>query len=99
AGDSTPASFVQAFVNWRESSNGEVVDVLFTEDVDETFASDVNNWTSSTGLAPISVVEVTPRQWRVTMNLPPVSTDDVEIVDVPDQAQNLSGDIQTTIEI
>ncbi len=99
SGDSTPPSFVQAFVNWRESANGEVVDVLFDEDVDETFAGDVANWTSSTGLVPLTVVEVTPRQWRLTMNLPPVSTDDVEIVDVPDDAQNLSGTIQTTILI
>ena len=98
-GDAVTPTLAQAFVNWRESSNGDVVEVLFSEDVDSTFASDPLNWSSVNGLSVLAAQQVTPHQYRLTMSLPPVSTDDLELVDIPDLAKNLSGSIATTIHV
>lgn len=96
-GDSTGADFQSSFVNWRVSALGDVVDVLFNEDVDETFATDDTNWTASPGLSVLSVEKVSACYYRVTLSLPPIAGDELELVDLPDLAGNTSGTITGAI--
>ncbi|MCC6408043.1 MAG: hypothetical protein IT453_12850 [Planctomycetes bacterium] len=96
-GDSTGADFQSSFVNSRVSALGDVVDVLFTEDVDESFATDDTNWTASPGLSVLSVEKVSARYYRVTLSLPPIAGDELELVDLPDLAGNTSGTITGAI--
>lgn len=98
-GDATGASFVSSFVNWRESATGEVVDVLFSEDVDGSFAGDEGNWAASPGLSVLAVEELSPRYYRVTLSLPPTAGDQLELLDLPDLAGNPSGAISTSIVV
>ncbi|MCE9595861.1 MAG: hypothetical protein K8S98_16860 [Planctomycetes bacterium] len=96
-GDSTGADFASAFVNWRESSNGEIVDVLFDEDVDSAFVLDDTNWVPSSGLTVLAVEKVSQRSYRLTLNLPPNTGDALDLLDLPDLARNVSGSISTAI--
>lgn len=98
-GDATGADFVASFVNWRESATGDVVDVLFNEDVDDSFATDDLNWTASTGLSVLSVEKVSQRYYRVTLSLPPTTGDQLDLLDMPDLAGNVSGAITSSIVV
>ena len=91
SGDSVAPAFSGAFVNLRANPNGRVVDVLFSEDVDATFASNVANWTATGGPSVVSVVLRERDHFRVTLSavLPPSGT--LAMNGVPDVAGNVSG--------
>jgi len=91
-GDAASANFANAFVNRRIDPNGTVVDVLFSEDVDETFATTTSNWTA-TG-ATVLAVEMRERNHALltlSAALPAAGT--LQMSGVPDLAGNVSGNI------
>ena len=93
SGDSTAPGFASAFVNRRLDAAGTTVDVRFTEDVDETFASDPANWTASGGPAVVSVSLRERNHFRVALSaaFPPAGT--LDLTGLPDVAGNVSGAI------
>lgn len=90
SGDSTAADFDQAFVNLRADATGHVVDVLFTEEVPESFVSVPSNWSASTG--SVSSVEViSGNHCRVTLSAVLATNGTLSTNALPDFAGNTSG--------
>jgi hypothetical protein len=89
-GDVAAPDFFAAFVNLRANASGRVVDVLFDEDVDETFVEDETNWsTSPTGLSVQSAACLGGNVVRLTFATPFPSGEDVELASgLPDLAGN-----------
>lgn len=90
----TPPSVVSAFVNYRESSSGYQVDVLFDEAPDEAFVSDPLNW-DTTGGSPETVFameKVAEDHYRVILSGALGVGEELEIVTgLPDLAGNAAG--------
>jgi hypothetical protein len=93
-GDTTAPSFTSAFVHWRADPLGRVVDVLFSEDVDSTFASDSLNWTASGGASVLSVTLRERNHARVTLSAALPLGGTLQTTGAPDLAGNLAGTIQ-----
>jgi hypothetical protein len=94
SGDTTPPAFANAFVNRRIDPNGTVVDVLWTEDVDQAFALAPQNWTAT---APATVLSVSMRERnhaRVVLSAPLAPSGTLQTTGAPDLAGNLAGTIQ-----
>ncbi len=90
SGDTTPPSSAQAFANLREDAGGLAIDVLFDEDVDQGFASQVLNW-STTGAALVTAVEVLgASHYRLTLDAPLAGGDMLQVDGVPDVAGNVA---------
>lgn len=97
-GDLTPPSVIASFVNFREDTNGYDVDVLFSEDVDATFAADIFNWTCSGGQTVIDVQMISGDHAHVLLLAPIVDGDSIEIAaGLPDSAGNTAGAISAPI--
>jgi hypothetical protein len=79
-----------AFVNVRESVLGRTIDVLFTEDVDTTYAGDEANWTASGGQTVMSASMISGRQVRLTLDAALAPADTVDILNLEDLAKNLA---------
>lgn len=92
-GDVTGPNFSAAFVNLHADAGGTVVDVLFDEAISEAFASSTSQWTISGGQTVLSVERRAEQYWRLELSSPLISGDEVEMLDVPDLAGNLSGPI------
>lgn len=95
-GDSTAPGFAAAFVNFRLSGAGTVVDVLFDEAVNETFALNALNWTVSGGPQVIGVERRSADFYRLELSTGLALGDSLELVALPDLAENLSGVISIT---
>ena len=93
-GDSTAPAFSSAFVNRRIDPSGTVVDVLFSEDVDQTFASDPQNWTATGGPSVVSVAMRERNHARLTLSAPLQPAGTLQMTGTPDLAGNLAGTIQ-----
>jgi hypothetical protein len=97
-GDLVAPGVLASFVNFREDTNGYDVEVLFTEDVDATFASDIFNWTCSGGQTVIDVQMISSDHARVLLLAPIVDGDNIEIAaGLPDSAGNTAGAISAPI--
>jgi hypothetical protein len=92
-GDAASVTFAGAFVNRRLDVNGTVVDVLFSEDVDPTFATTTSNWTA-TGATVVSVEMRERNHALLTLSnaLPGAGT--LQMTGTPDLAGNVAGTIQ-----
>ncbi|MFT4539011.1 MAG: hypothetical protein ACI841_002565 [Planctomycetota bacterium] len=98
AGDSTAPSISSSFVNLREDDGGTMIDVLFSEDVDQSYVGDYTNW-STDGTAVVTAAEiVSPRHVRLTLDLAMDSADVIEITAVDDMGLNASGDLTSDPE-
>lgn len=95
-GDSTAPDFAAAFVNYRLSGSGTIVDVLFDEAVDEAFALNALNWTVIGGPQVIGVQRRSADYYRLEMSTGLSQGDVLELVALPDLAENLSGVISIT---
>ncbi|MFN0242775.1 MAG: hypothetical protein ACKVWV_07760 [Planctomycetota bacterium] len=93
-GDTTDPQFESAFVNYRASATGAIVDVLFSEDVDTTFAADAANWTASGGAVVTAVSMEERNHARVFLSAALGAADTLTMTGVPDLARNTSGAIQ-----
>jgi hypothetical protein len=92
-GDALDPSFSSAFANYHVDATGTVVDVLFSEDVDATFAGDAANWTASGGQSVDTVEVMTSRWYRLTLSAALGSGDTLSVSGLPDLAGNTSGPI------
>ncbi|MFT5051060.1 MAG: hypothetical protein ACI8QZ_002467 [Chlamydiales bacterium] len=90
-GDSVAPSLQNAFTNLRENVAGNVVDMLFTEDVDATFTGMASNWSASGGQSVLSVASVDAKHYRITLATALGATDTLDITGVSDLAGNVSG--------
>lgn len=91
-GDAASVTFANAFVNRRIDVNGTVIDVLFSEDVDQTFATTTSNWTA-TG-ATVLTVEMRERNHALlTLSTALSAAGTLQMTGVPDLAGNVSGNI------
>lgn len=98
-GDSTAPDLDQAFANYRVDAGGAVIEVLFDEAVDSSFAGVASNWTASGGQSVTSVRTLTPSWYRVTLGAALVDGDTLELSGVPDLAHNQSGTITVTPQL
>ncbi len=97
-GDSTAPGVQVCYVNFREDTGGYDVEVLFDEDVDATFATDIFNWTCSGGQTVIDVQRIAGDHVRVLMLSAPAPGDQIEIAaGLPDSAGNTAGAISAPI--
>ncbi len=94
AGDSTAPDFDgAAFVNYVIDNSGRTLDVLFDEDVDETFVETPGNW-STDMLTVVSAVElIAPDIARVTVAASLAANELLQLTGLPDLAGNVSGAI------
>ena len=90
-GDLVAPDLDSAFVNLREDASGAVVDVLFDEDVDTTFAGTAGNWSSSGGQVVSSVEAISERHYRLTLQTPLGAADSLMMTGVSDVAGNPAG--------
>ncbi|MEM7518299.1 MAG: Ig-like domain-containing protein, partial [Planctomycetota bacterium] len=68
SGDMVPPSIENAFANLRFDATGRTVDVLFDEDIDETFVTTVLFWSTS-GAANVTAVEaLSSNRVRLTLD-------------------------------
>jgi hypothetical protein len=90
-GDTTPPSFKSAFVNLVQDPSAKTIDVLFSEDVDQTFASTSTNWHCSGGEVVQSVTMLERNHARLVINTPLGPFDTLSITGLPDLAHNVAG--------
>lgn len=95
-GDSTAPDFAAAFVNYRVSASGTVVDVVFDEAVAPAFALDAFNWVASNGALVLGVEQRSPDYFRLELSLGLAPGDTLELNGLPDLAGNSSGLIVAT---
>lgn len=95
-GDSTAPGFAGAFVNYRVSAGGTVVDVVFDEAVESNFALDGANWLASNGAVVLGVEQRSPDYFRLELSLGLAPGDTLELNGLPDLAGNSSGAIDVT---
>jgi hypothetical protein len=95
-GDSTAPDFAGAFVNYRVSGSGTVVDIVFDEAVEPNFALDSFNWSASNGALVIGVEQRSPDYFRLELSLGLSPGDTLELNGLPDLAGNSSGPIVVT---
>jgi hypothetical protein len=95
-GDSTAPDFASSFVNYRASSSGTVVEVLFSEAVDETFVLNALNWTVVGGPSVIGVERRSADHYRLELSSAFPVAGELELVALPDLAGNVSGAVSTT---
>ncbi|MFN0008824.1 MAG: hypothetical protein ACKVXR_13060 [Planctomycetota bacterium] len=91
-GDAASVAFANAFVNRRIDVNGTVVDVLFSEDVNETFVTTTSNWTA-TGATVLSVEMRERNHALLTLSAALPGAGTLQMTGVPDLAGNVSGNI------
>ena len=97
-GDSTAPDIASSFVNYRVDTGGFDVDVLFDEDVDTTFATDIFNWTCSGGQVVIDVQMVSGNHAHVLLLGAINPGDNIEIAaGLPDSAGNTAGALSAQI--
>lgn len=89
-GDSTAPSGLSAFVNFREATDGTVVDILPNEGLDGSTANALE-WTASGGQAVLSAEAITPDRIRVTLDAALGPADTLTLLSVKDLAGNDSG--------
>ncbi len=94
-GDLTAPGYSSSFVNFRQEATGTVVDILFDEDVDASFAGDASQYTIGGGQTVSSVQLIRPNFARLTLSAPLGVGDDVELTGLPDHAGNASATIST----
>ena len=96
SGDGVAPTFEVAYANYREDLSGQTIDVMFSEDVDETFATDTLNYVFSGGQSALDAQMVRPDTVRLTLNAALFPTETVEVTGLPDLAGNASGLITTS---
>ncbi|MAF64159.1 MAG: hypothetical protein CMJ84_00685 [Planctomycetes bacterium] len=99
-GDATAPGIVSAFANRDEDSSGLIVDVLFDEDVEMTFATDSMNWAASGGQVIAGVLAIDSDYVRVVMLEELESGDWLDLsAGLPDPARNVAGLLSVTPEL
>jgi hypothetical protein len=93
SGDTTAPDFDAAFVDLRVDAGGTTVDVLFDEDVDESFASTASNWSTSGPSVVTAAQHVDGRWWRATLSTTLVVGESFAMNGLSDLAGNTSGAI------
>lgn len=69
-GDTTAPGISAAFVNWRADEQGQVVDVLFSEEVQGAFVGNAGNWTAGGGAATLDVQVLERDAVRIFLSAP-----------------------------
>ncbi len=88
-GDVFVPAFENAFVNLRVDPTGRTIDVLFTEDVDTTFASSPSNWSASGGPTVSSVTMLEANHARLALTGALGVFGSVSVTNLPDLANNV----------
>jgi len=96
SGDGVAPDFSNSYVNLRVDSGGATVDLLFTEDVDPTFATDVLQYTVAGGQSVLYASMLRPDTVRLTLSFALASGDTVSLTGLLDLAGNASATILTT---
>lgn len=99
AGDSVAPTLVSAYVNYRADFTGRTVDVLFSEDVDETNALLQNKWSSSGGQNQIGLIKLNESAYRLVFAAGFGSGDQMTVRDIEDLAGNAPGDLVVDITL
>jgi hypothetical protein len=91
SGDTAPPTFKNAFVNWVVDPSGRTIDVLFSEDVNQTYAAMTTHWTCSgnQGVVGVTLLERNHARLALTSILSAAQT--VSITGLPDLAGNAAG--------
>jgi hypothetical protein len=92
-GDAVAPDFAAAFVDLHEDATGSTVDVLFTEEVRESFVTLTANWGVSGGQSVLAVEHRGEAFWRVTLSAPLGASETLDLTALPDLAGNVSGAI------
>lgn len=92
-GDVTAPGFSSAFVNFRAASAGTTVDILFDEDVDPSFATNISNFTSDGGQTLLSATLLRSDTLRLVFDAAISMGDQIDCTGLLDPAQNASGAI------
>ena len=92
-GDTTAPGIASAFVNWRVDPTGKTIDVLFDEDVDETFSGVLGNWSASGGPSVVSLDFLEDDHVRVVLSSALGSSATVTAGYVEDPAANFATSI------
>jgi hypothetical protein len=95
-GDALAPSFAAAFINLRADVGGQVVDLLFSEDVDSSVAELAASYTASGGQTVLSAQLLGGRMVRLELASPFVLGQTIETTGMPDLAGNASGAIDVT---
>ncbi|MBL8861799.1 MAG: hypothetical protein JNK02_07275 [Planctomycetes bacterium] len=91
AGDSTPPSALQSFVNWRVDPSGATIDVWFDEDVEAAVAGLAASWSASGGVTVSAAALLERDHYRLTLSAPLSSSGTVSIANLRDPARNAAG--------
>jgi hypothetical protein len=94
SGDGVPPAFQAAFANVREDATGRVIDVRFDEDVDSTFAGVAANYVLTGGQLVMGIEMIRPDTARLSLDVPLLTGDRVQVTALPDPAGNTSGAIE-----
>ena len=92
-GDHLAPSFANAFVNRRADGSGKTIDVLFSEDVNQAFASNALQWSATGGPNVLSVTMLEKNHARIVLSSALGAAQTIHLTGVPDLAQNASGAI------
>ena len=96
SGDGVAPGFVASYVNFRADPGGATVDILFDEDVDESFVTDPLQYTVVGGQQVLSATMIRADTVRLTLSFGVSSGDMISLTALPDLAGNVSGTITTT---
>ncbi|MEX1024641.1 MAG: hypothetical protein WD226_06140 [Planctomycetota bacterium] len=94
AGDNVEPDFAgadSAFVNYIADATGLTVDVMFSEDVDATFAGTLGNWSTSGATVLQSVEVLSPRLVRFTTDVQIGAAETIDVTGLVDLAGNVNG--------
>jgi hypothetical protein len=91
SGDTTPPSLKGAFVDWQQDPTGKTIDVLFSEDVNQTFAAVTTHWVCSGGQAVYGVTMMERNHFRLTLSAILAAAQTISITGLPDLANNAAG--------
>jgi Bacterial Ig-like domain len=93
-GDATAPGIASAWTNRQADNNGTTVDVLFDEDVDQSFAGQWTNWGSSGGASVTAVEVLDSDHVRLTLDLALLPTETVDLsAGLEDSARNAAGSL------
>lgn len=97
SGDNTAPTIASSFVNLRNDPASRVIDVLFSEDIDEAFVETLTNWSASGAQAVTAATLVDPSHVRIELASPLGALDTLNLVaGVEDLARNAAGALVTT---
>lgn len=90
-GDAGLPSSGTAFINFKESATGTVVDVTFNEPMNSAAATLIGNWAGSNGQSATEVMMIDASTYRVTFDAAIATADTIDASNQEDVSGNAAG--------